>query len=124
MHASERDGKLIPFERFYVPEAAFDIPHQATYRAWASQGQLIATPGNIIDFDRIEADILEATTRFKVGEIAYDPWQATQLANPAANARRARRRVPSDCRELLRADQTARRAHVGLCTTATLFWPG
>jgi len=76
----ERDGKLIPFGRFYVPEAAFDVPHQATYRAWASQGQLIATPGNIIDFDRIEADILEATTRFQVGEIAYDPWQATQLA--------------------------------------------
>jgi phage terminase large subunit-like protein len=76
----ERDGKLIAFGRFYVPEAAFDIPHQAIYRAWASQGQLIATSGNIIDFDRIEADILEATTRFKVGEIAYDPWQATQLA--------------------------------------------
>jgi phage terminase large subunit-like protein len=47
----EREGKLIPFGRFYVPEAAFDVPHQATYRAWASQGQLIATPGNIIDFD-------------------------------------------------------------------------
>jgi phage terminase large subunit-like protein len=41
---------------------------------------MIATPGNIIDFNRIEADIPEATTRFQVGEIAYDPWQATQLA--------------------------------------------
>jgi phage terminase large subunit-like protein len=41
---------------------------------------MIATPGNIIDFERIEADILEATTRFQVGEVAYDPWQATQLA--------------------------------------------
>jgi phage terminase large subunit-like protein len=76
----ERDGKLIPFGRFYVPEAAFDVPHQAINRGWASQGQMIATPGNIIDFDRVEADILAATTRFQVGEIAYDPWQATQLA--------------------------------------------
>jgi phage terminase large subunit-like protein len=76
----ERDGKLIPFGRFYVPEAAFDVPHQATYRAWASQGQMIATPGDVIDFERIERDILEATTRYQVGEIACDPWQATQLA--------------------------------------------
>src|SRR6185295_6587913 len=76
----EKDGKLITFGRFYVPEAAFDVPHQATYRAWASQGHMITTPGNIIDFDRIEADILELTTRFRVDEIAYDPWQATQLA--------------------------------------------
>ena len=76
----EREGKLIPFGRFYVPEAALDTPHQASFRGWASRGEMIATPGNIIDFERIEADILEATTRFQVGEIAYDPWQATQLA--------------------------------------------
>jgi phage terminase large subunit-like protein len=40
----------------------------------------LATPGNIIDFDRIESDIVELTKQFEVGEIAYDPWQATQLA--------------------------------------------
>jgi phage terminase large subunit-like protein len=44
------------------------------------KGPMVATPGDVIDFDRIEADILEAATRFQVREIAYDPWQATQLA--------------------------------------------
>jgi phage terminase large subunit-like protein len=76
----ERDGKLIAFGRFYVPQAAVEIPRQATFGSWASQGRLVATPGDVIDFDRIEADILEAATRFQVREIAYDPWQATQLA--------------------------------------------
>ena len=60
--------------------AAADAPHLATFRSWIAEGHLIATPGNIIDFDRIEADIAETTKQFEVGEIAYDPWQATQLA--------------------------------------------
>jgi phage terminase large subunit-like protein len=34
----------------------------------------------VIDFGQIEADILAFSQRFDVREIAYDPWQATQLA--------------------------------------------
>ncbi len=76
----ERDGKIIPFGRFYLPEAAVDETRNASYRGWALQGRLILTPGDVIDFDQIEADLLEISRRFQLGEIAYDPWQATQLA--------------------------------------------
>lgn len=41
---------------------------------------MILTPGDVIDFNQIEADLLEFSRRFQLREIAYDPWQATQLA--------------------------------------------
>jgi phage terminase large subunit-like protein len=44
------------------------------------EDRLVLTPGDVIDFGQIEADILEFSRRFDVREIAYDPWQATQLA--------------------------------------------
>jgi phage terminase large subunit-like protein len=76
----ERDGTLIPFARFYLPEAPIDETRNASYRGWAVEGRLIPTPGDVIDFGQIEADLLEFSQRFEVREIAYDPWQATQLA--------------------------------------------
>ena len=76
----EKDDKVIPFGRFYLPEAAIDETRNAAYRGWALDEQLILTPGDVIDFDKIEADLLEISRRFEVTEIAYDPWQATQLA--------------------------------------------
>jgi phage terminase large subunit-like protein len=40
----ERDGKLIPFGRFYVPEAAADVPHLAVFRSWVAEGHMIGYP--------------------------------------------------------------------------------
>jgi phage terminase large subunit-like protein len=76
----ERDGTLSPFGRFYLPEAAVDEARNASYRGWAVEERLILTPGDVIDFGQVEADILRFSQRFDVREIAYDPWQATQLA--------------------------------------------
>jgi phage terminase large subunit-like protein len=76
----ERAGRFVPFGRFYLPEAAVDDARNASYRGWALQGRLILTPGDVIDFAQIEADLLEISRRFRLREVAYDPWQATQLA--------------------------------------------
>jgi phage terminase large subunit-like protein len=76
----DNGGKLIPFGRFYVPEAALAGSYRAVYGAWADAGHLTVTPGDVIDFGQIETDLLQAATQFEVSEIAYDPWQATQLA--------------------------------------------
>lgn len=50
------------------------------YADWVRDGFLIATPGNITDYDFIEAKVLELATAFSIGEIGYDRWNATQLA--------------------------------------------
>lgn len=77
----ERDGKVYPFARFYVPEQAVLENRNDSYKGWAAEEKLIVTPGDVIDIDRIEADILEMSSRFQVLEVAYDPWQAQQMAN-------------------------------------------
>lgn len=79
----ERDGKLVPFVRCYIPESKL-TDTEASYAVWAEdeRGVLTATDGNIIDFAQIEEDIV--ALRDEVGivirEIAVDPSQSTYLA--------------------------------------------
>jgi phage terminase large subunit-like protein len=40
----------------------------------------VITPGETIDFSFIEEDLKSFATRFKVPEVAYDPYQATQFS--------------------------------------------
>jgi phage terminase large subunit-like protein len=49
------------------------------YSKWSHDGYLIETDGNVIDTARIEEEILKWFTRFKIKEIAYDRWNATDL---------------------------------------------
>lgn len=76
----EEDGKVTTFSRFYVPESALEETKNASYRAWQIDGHLIVTDGDVIDFNRIENDIREDLARFDVIEIAFDPWQSTQMS--------------------------------------------
>jgi phage terminase large subunit-like protein len=50
------------------------------YDAWVRDGWLNATPGNVVDYDWIEAEIERLNVEFKLVELAYDPWNATQTA--------------------------------------------
>jgi phage terminase large subunit-like protein len=51
------------------------------YDVWHQQGAIATTPGEAIDQDTIQRFILEdLATRYQVREVAYDPWNATQLA--------------------------------------------
>lgn len=47
---------------------------------WIRQGWLHTTPGNIIDFRSVRADILAACANFNVREVGYDPWSALETA--------------------------------------------
>jgi phage terminase large subunit-like protein len=49
------------------------------YGLWAKQGHIEMTPGNVIDYDFIRAKINDLRVQYDVREIAYDPWNATQL---------------------------------------------
>ena len=70
--------------RYYLPDARV-MQDQADvnterYQAFANDGLLTLTLGEVVDFDIIKDDLYEFAGRFDVQEIAYDPWQATQLA--------------------------------------------
>ena len=49
------------------------------YEVWAEQGYLTLTDGDVIDYDRIRADINALGQRFDIREIAADRWNATQI---------------------------------------------
>ena len=49
------------------------------YEAWADQGWITLTPGDVIDYDAIRRDINELADHSPIREIAADRWNATQL---------------------------------------------
>jgi phage terminase large subunit-like protein len=68
------------FVQSYLPETAASDGRNSQYAGWEIEGRLTVTPGDVLDFQQIEDDLIEDSSRFQVEEIAYDPWQATQLA--------------------------------------------
>ncbi|MBK9272931.1 MAG: hypothetical protein IPM49_00115 [Flavobacteriales bacterium] len=51
------------------------------YDAWARAGLLTLTPGNVVDYDWIEAQIRADAAQFDLVEVAFDPWNATSVTN-------------------------------------------
>jgi phage terminase large subunit-like protein len=78
----KREQKYVIFLKCYLPEEKLEKgnPNYDFYRGWADRGYLTLTPGNVIDFEFIERDLLEDRKNFKLLEVGFDPWQATQLS--------------------------------------------
>jgi phage terminase large subunit-like protein len=68
------------FARFYLPEAAILDGRNASYATWEADGWITGTPGEVIDFDVIEQDIINDASLHRILDVAYDPWQALKLA--------------------------------------------
>jgi phage terminase large subunit-like protein len=69
--------------RFWVPEATItkrSRQDRVPYDAWARDGWLTATPGDVVDYDFIRSEVVALGRRFAIQEIAFDPWNATQIA--------------------------------------------
>ena len=75
------EGRFAVLGRFYLPEDSVYEGRNSQYSGWAQSQRLIATSGAVTDFDVIEADLLDLQSRFNVRQVAFDPWQATQLAS-------------------------------------------
>lgn len=70
--------------RLWTPEDNLPALDKRTANAasvWVRRGVLATTPGNVVDYDFVEAAISADLARFEVQEIAYDRWNATQLVN-------------------------------------------
>ena len=69
--------------RYYLPEARVIEEldgNTSRYREFDALGLLTLTDGEVIDFEVIKEDLREFAGRFDIEAVAYDPWQATQLA--------------------------------------------
>ena len=68
---------------FWVPEEGArqrERRDRVPYLQWIREGHIEATPGEVIDYDRIRTRINELGQQYQIREIAIDRWNATQLA--------------------------------------------
>jgi phage terminase large subunit-like protein len=71
---------VLPF--FWVPAENMRermLRDRVPYEAWARQGFIIPTQGNVIDFKAIEKKIKEVEQQFYLHEVAFDRWGAVQI---------------------------------------------
>lgn len=74
--------KVTAFVKHYLPySAVYEEAKNHRYKGWGEAGLLNVTDGNVTDIDSIEDDVRQSCKEFDVKEIAFDPWQATQMAN-------------------------------------------
>lgn len=84
---TERGGFDILW-RLWTPEdnlPALDKRTAGAATAWVRNRWLSTTPGNVTDYDFIEAVVAADREKFGVREVAYDRWNATQLATNLTN---------------------------------------
>jgi phage terminase large subunit-like protein len=78
----ERDGVFYTWGRFWVPQSAVEQRTErgsVPYGSWVTQGLITQTEGNVTDYSVVERDILADCARFNPTEVAFDPWNATDL---------------------------------------------
>jgi len=69
------------FPHFYLPEGALDhLKNASNYKGWAISGHIDVMDGDEIALNQVQEDIKEIPDTYSLREVAYDPWQATQLA--------------------------------------------
>ena len=56
------------------------------YDAWVRDGLVESTPGNVIDYKRIQVKIEELKQRYDIREIAFDRWGATAISQGLTDA--------------------------------------
>lgn len=75
--------------RLWTPEDNIDALDQRTAGAasvWVREGLLVATPGNVADYDYIQLQIERDIDTFDVRSVGFDPWSAVPLTNELAKS--------------------------------------
>jgi phage terminase large subunit-like protein len=69
--------------RVFMPADSVNIAEKrdrAPYSQWLRSGALLTTPGNVVDYDFIAAQVRRDCERFEIERIGLDPFNATQFA--------------------------------------------
>lgn len=69
--------------RFWIPEDRVQErveTDKVCYDRWVSQGYIKTTPGNVIDYNFIEKEIIDTAYLYDIRQTGFDPWNAMQTA--------------------------------------------
>jgi phage terminase large subunit-like protein len=79
----EAEGdKYIVLPRFWIPEDNLRQrvhDDRVPYDAWLRAGWIMATPGNVVDYEWIFADIDDDAHDYDLQEVAFDRWGASRV---------------------------------------------
>lgn len=76
------DGSRDVITRFWIPgDNVKDRVRRdkVPYYDWIRDGILSVTPGNVVDYDYIEKEIMELGEKFNIHILAYDRWNSSDL---------------------------------------------
>ncbi|MFD2704075.1 terminase large subunit [Salibacterium lacus] len=80
---TEEDPNYYVLPKFWIPEENIKERVQrdhVPYDSWVQQGLIQTTPGNVIDYDFIKKEIMDAADMYDLQEVGYDKWHAEQIA--------------------------------------------
>lgn len=72
--------QILPF--FWIPEEKMKekiLKENINYDMWVRDGFVKSTPGNIIDYDFVKADIINILLDYRFQSGAYDRWNSSQI---------------------------------------------
>ncbi|API60966.1 hypothetical protein BSL82_05740 [Tardibacter chloracetimidivorans] len=80
-----QDGLEMPalLLRFFKPAALIGLHEKRDklkYGQWVTEGAITATPGNVMDYAYIKDQVYRDAEQFRVGTLAIDRWNATQIS--------------------------------------------
>jgi phage terminase large subunit-like protein len=71
------DGHPSVLWRFWLPEAGVTFLDERTegrVSQWAAAGWITVTDGEVIDYEKVEADVVADTGLLRITDISYDEW--------------------------------------------------
>ena len=93
----ERDDDVYVFGRYYMPQALADARGNEQVLAWAQEGWIRVTPGQVLDIRVVKDELLGVddapdgedglavipgdVSRFEIAECGFDPFQLQQFAS-------------------------------------------
>ena len=84
-----KDGEpYLVLPRFWIPEENMKKrvhDDRVPYDVWQRAGYLVATPGNVIDYDFVFMQVLQDSQLFAIEEIAFDRWGAARVITVLQN---------------------------------------
>lgn len=71
----------VVFGKYYLPEKTVWEPENEHYQKWSKEGKITVTPGSLIDYELVLADLLDYATWLELRVMPYDPHQSVMLVN-------------------------------------------
>jgi phage terminase large subunit-like protein len=68
------------FARNYLPEATVELDENEHYKDWVATGDLIATPGNMINLAQIREGVEESGETLGISTVAIDAWGSREIS--------------------------------------------